>query len=80
MPLIKNFTYFPPILFNNGHIQTIYPSLFRKFDTSFYQRERISTNDNDFLEIRPEWGLCYQGDSEGKQTQSTCLCQERQTP
>jgi predicted alpha/beta-fold hydrolase len=40
----------PAILFN-GHLQTIYPSLFRKFDTSFYRRERIDTLDNDFLDL-----------------------------
>ncbi len=36
---------------HNGHIQSIYPTLYRKFDTGFYQRERIFTPDDDFLDI-----------------------------
>jgi predicted alpha/beta-fold hydrolase len=51
MPVIKESTYQPPFLLKNGHLQTIYPSLFRKFDTSFYKRERISTPDDDFLDL-----------------------------
>ena len=35
----------------NGHIQSIYPTLFRKLDTGFYERERIFTPDDDFLDI-----------------------------
>jgi len=35
----------------NGHIQSIYPTLFRRFDTGFYERERIFTPDDDFLDI-----------------------------
>ena len=44
-------TYKPPILLPNGHLQTIYPTLFRKLDHSFYIRERISTPDDDFLDL-----------------------------
>jgi len=51
MPLIKESTYQPHFLLKNGHFQTIYPSLFRKFDISFYKRERISTPDDDFLDL-----------------------------
>jgi len=43
--------YKPPILFRNGHTQSIYPSLFRHFDIRFYQRERIYTPDEDFLDL-----------------------------
>jgi uncharacterized protein len=39
----------PPLLFN-GHLETIYPSLFRKIILS-YKRERITTPDSDFLDI-----------------------------
>jgi len=46
---IKDYT--PPALLFNKHLQTIYPSLFRKIDTAFYQRERINTPDNDFLDL-----------------------------
>ncbi len=45
------YPYKPPILLNNAHLQTIYPVLFRKIDPGFYQRERIDTDDNDFLDL-----------------------------
>ncbi|WDP89881.1 MAG: alpha/beta fold hydrolase [Desulfobacter sp.] len=43
--------YHPPLLFGNGHIQTIYPVLFRKINDVGYTRERIATPDNDFLDL-----------------------------
>ncbi len=43
--------YSPPPLMKNGHIQTIFPSLFRKISTVSYTRERIFTPDNDFLDL-----------------------------
>ncbi len=43
--------YKPPLFFDNGHIQSIYPSLFRKFDPGLYTRERIATEDDDFLDL-----------------------------
>jgi predicted alpha/beta-fold hydrolase len=43
--------YSPPFLLGNGHIQTIYPVLFRKKPPLFYTRERIETFDNDFLDL-----------------------------
>jgi hypothetical protein len=51
MPLLSKSNYQAPFYLQNGHIQTIYPSLFRKFDTNFYQRERLNTDDDDFLDI-----------------------------
>ncbi len=52
MPILtpKNFT--PPLktLFN-GHLQTIYPSFFRKIAGVNYHRERIDTEDGDFLDL-----------------------------
>ncbi|MCI0750298.1 MAG: alpha/beta fold hydrolase [Flammeovirgaceae bacterium] len=42
--------YTPPILLFNPHLETIYPSLFRKVVVP-YQRERINTPDNDFLDL-----------------------------
>ena len=50
--------YKPPLFFNNGHIQTIYPVLFRQVATT-YQRERIQTFDNDFLDL--DWS-CHNHD------------------
>jgi len=35
----------------SGHIQPIFPSIFRKIETDFYIRERIETDDADFLDI-----------------------------
>lgn len=43
--------YSPPWWARNGHFQSIYPSLFRKVNTDFYERERIETPDQDFLDL-----------------------------
>ncbi len=43
--------YKPRVLFRNGHIQSIFPSLFRKVSGVCYKRERIETPDNDFLDL-----------------------------
>jgi hypothetical protein len=48
---VNNSTYKAPLFFGNAHIQTCYPTLFRKVDTSFYTRERIATPDGDFLDL-----------------------------
>ena len=48
---MNNSQYCPPFLFGNGHIQTIYPVLFRKAPSLVYTRERISTLDDDFLDL-----------------------------
>ena len=40
----------PPFLQVNGHLQTIYPSLFRKIVVP-YERERITLPDGDFLDL-----------------------------
>lgn len=51
MPVIKNTTYEPPFLLNNGHIQSIYPAIFRKVKGINYTRQRIDTPDNDFMDL-----------------------------
>ena len=43
--------YTPPFLFGNGHIQTIFPVLFRKINSVSYKRERIKTFDKDFIDL-----------------------------
>lgn len=43
--------YQAPFFLKNGHIQSIYPSLFRKLEANFYHRERITTSDDDFLDL-----------------------------
>jgi predicted alpha/beta-fold hydrolase len=43
--------YQAPLLFRNGHLQTIYPTIFRKINDITYKRERIATPDGDFLDL-----------------------------
>ena len=47
--------YKAPFLFNNPHIQTMIPSLFRKPFPPLYERERINTIDNDFIDL--DWSV-----------------------
>lgn len=47
----NSFDYKPTIWFRNGHIQSIFPSLFRKVNGVIYKRERIETPDDDFLDL-----------------------------
>jgi predicted alpha/beta-fold hydrolase len=51
MPLIEHSSYHPPWYLTNGHVQTIYPILFRRRPEIAYRRERLHTPDGDFLEI-----------------------------
>jgi predicted alpha/beta-fold hydrolase len=51
MPIISSSNYCPWILFKNAHIQTIYPSLFRKVRNVHYVRERVVTPDRDFIDL-----------------------------
>jgi len=50
MPVVKS-SYRAPFYFFNGHIQTIIPGLFREVTGVTYQRERITTPDDDFLDL-----------------------------
>ena len=50
-------SYRPPLLLRNGHIHSIYPSLFRQVNDCSFERERITTPDEDFLDL--DW-LCHQ--------------------
>jgi hypothetical protein len=43
--------YSRPWFLGNRHLETIYPALFRKVQIKDYQRERIATPDNDFLDL-----------------------------
>ena len=51
MAFIENTEYKPPWPFTKAHFLTMYPTLFRQVDDLEYQRERIETPDNDFLDI-----------------------------
>lgn len=45
-------TYLPPKLLFNGHLQTVYPAIFRKIKLlTPYVHERIITQDQDFLDL-----------------------------
>jgi len=48
---LKEQDYRPPLFYGNGHIQTIYPVLFRTINNLTYTRERITTPDKDFLDL-----------------------------
>ncbi len=49
--LSKSESYSAPAILFNKHFETIFPSLFRKVKLTSYQRERIITPDNDFLDL-----------------------------
>ena len=48
---MKESTYCPPFLLGNGHVQTVLPVMYRSIHGVIYTRERISTWDNDFLDL-----------------------------
>jgi predicted alpha/beta-fold hydrolase len=50
MPLISS-NYRAPFWLRNGHLATIIPSTFRQVEGVSYSRERITTPDNDFLDL-----------------------------
>ena len=54
MPLIYSDSLRSPFWLPNGHYQSIYPALFRKIIIP-YKRERISTPDDDFLDL--DWSI-----------------------
>jgi predicted alpha/beta-fold hydrolase len=43
--------YSPSWWLRNGHVQSIYPSVFRRLDDDSFVRERIQTPDDDFLDL-----------------------------
>ncbi|MGK0316643.1 MAG: putative alpha/beta-fold hydrolase [Saprospiraceae bacterium] len=51
MPVLDASDYKPPLLFRNGHTNTMYPFLFRKKIKPSYQRERFITSDDDFIDL-----------------------------
>lgn len=55
MIVIDSRGYKPPFWQINGHIQTIYPSLYRKVKDVNYQRQTITTSDDDFLVL--DWSF-----------------------
>jgi uncharacterized protein len=53
MPLVQNSTYKPPVWLRGGHLQTIYPVLFRRTPHVTRQTERLELDDGDFIDL--EW-------------------------
>ncbi len=52
MPLLTDSSYDPPSSpFKNGHLQTVFPTLFRRVPEVDYQRQRLDTPDDDFLDL-----------------------------
>ncbi|QHV95706.1 YheT family hydrolase [Spirosoma endbachense] len=68
MPLIAPSSYQPPARLWNGHLQTIIPSLFRKVTVS-YDRERIETPDDDFLDM--DWAFSVNSQQSAASREST---------
>src|SRR5947207_4906177 len=55
MPVLPEPNFQPPFYLFNGHLQTMLPSVLRKVKNIIYIRERISTPDNDFLDL--DWSV-----------------------
>ncbi|WP_332912826.1 YheT family hydrolase [Algoriphagus boritolerans] len=51
MPLISESFYQRPKWLFSGHLETIYPALFRQVALQEPERERITTEDDDFLDL-----------------------------
>lgn len=51
MPLVDLSSYRPPVWLRNAHVQTIYPSRFRRVDGVGYERERLDLPDGDFVDV-----------------------------
>lgn len=54
MPIIDS-RYTPPFLLSNGYVQSILPTLIRRIDCSHFERERVLTDDGDFLDL--DWSF-----------------------
>ncbi len=54
MPIISP-SYSPPFYLRNSHLQTIFPTFFRKTPHVEYRRERIETFDGDFFDV--DWAF-----------------------
>lgn len=51
MPLVLKSSYRRPNWLFNGHLETIYPSIFRKVSLPLFSEEKLPTPDGDFLEL-----------------------------
>lgn len=55
MPIIENSSYRAPWCLPGGHLQTIYPALFRRVPSVVSQTERLELADGDFIDL--EWSI-----------------------
>ena len=51
MPVLKKSTYRRSPALINGHLESIYPALFRKINDLKYERERFILSDGDFIDL-----------------------------
>lgn len=51
MPLVETSSFRPPTWLRNTHLQTIYPSRFRRVPGVAYARERLELPDGDFVDV-----------------------------
>ncbi len=51
MPLLQSSTYQRPKYLFNGHLETVFPAIFRQVELVPTKKERVETHDADFLEI-----------------------------
>ncbi|MBT3358043.1 MAG: alpha/beta fold hydrolase [Rhodospirillales bacterium] len=56
MPIISSSDYASPFFLRSGHVQTLFPVLFRKVAATRPRTERIETPDGDFLDL--DWHSC----------------------
>ncbi len=54
MPILKS-QYSPALWFRNGHVSTVWASVFRKTSSPSYQRRQLTLPDGDFIDL--DW--CY---------------------
>jgi uncharacterized protein len=68
MPVVTNLQYQPPFWAKNGHINTLYTTLFRRMKRLDYQRESVDLPDGDFLYL--DWSYLNASRSHDK----LCIC------
>lgn len=61
MPVLPSPNYRPPFPFTSGHLQTLYPTLFRRTPVTNPVRERLEIPDGDFVDI--DWHRSMTGSS-----------------
>ncbi|PIE64729.1 MAG: alpha/beta hydrolase [Desulfobacterales bacterium] len=62
MPILPNPDYRPPFPFTSGHLQTLYPTLFRRVPKTNPRADRIETPDGDFIDL--DWHHCLTRESD----------------